>query len=98
MGRPLWGRSELYYAVGVEWWRLVLSTLLIREAFYANKGLQVRGGDPIMTDGDRDDIEPQRVMLKGFRQGACFWSPLDLEFLHICGALVVSDASWVRAG
>jgi len=48
VGRPFWGRCELYYAVGVEWWRLVLSTLLCREAFHVNKGLQVRGGDLVI--------------------------------------------------
>ena len=46
--RPLWGRCELYYACGVEKWRLVLSTLLCREAFHANKGLHVRGGDLVI--------------------------------------------------
>jgi len=70
MGRPLWERSELYYAVGVEWRRLVLSTLLSRDAFYANKGLQVRGGNFVIIASDRDDVEPQRVLLEGFRQCA----------------------------
>ena len=98
MGRPLWGRCELYDVVSIEGWHLILSTLLSREAFHANKGLQLRGGNPIIIAGDRDDIEPQRVLLKRFRLCAFLWSPLDQKFLHICGAPVVFDASWVRAG
>ena len=66
-GPSLVGRCELCYAVGVEWWYFVLSTLLCRKAFRASKGLQVRGGDLVIYVGDRDDIKPHRVLLKGFR-------------------------------
>jgi hypothetical protein len=54
-----------------------------------NKGC----GDPFVKAGDRGDDEALCLLNLRFLEGAVFWVPLDKEFFHISGVLVVFDSA-----